>query len=124
MKTKINDWYPETKSLLYDLQAAGLTLVEGDNGDDKFKFTVDIDKFISNLTACDETHLVIHDDKLGRNRWLFLVYGNNPGELVNDYSVPRDDKKPEGFVDRLDAVTTAHYDKWELRGQPMKWDER
>lgn len=107
----INNWAPETRSLLRALRAAGFTIVEGDNGEDKFKFDGDEAKFIANLTACDESHLYVVDPS-GARRWLYLVYGNNPGELVSDYSLPR-----EG-TDYLDAVTTAHYDKWEGRKQP------
>ena len=105
----INDWYPETKDLLDNLVAAGCKIVKGDNGEDEFKFDGDMDKFIENLTACDESHvyLVTPANKL---RWIFLVYGNSPGELPSDYIVDP----------TFDAVTKAHYDKWELIGQPKK----
>lgn len=111
MSTKINDWYPETKSLLDRLTAAGVTLVGGDNGEERFKFDGDLDKFIGNLTACDESRLFVRVGS--RKRWLFLVYGNCPGELVNDYLIDESDNT-------LDKVTDAHYEEWSGKPQPTK----
>lgn len=105
----INDWYPETKDLLDNLIAAGCELVKGDNGEERFKFHGDMDKFIEDLTACDESHVYLKTPA-GKVRWIFLVYGNSPGELPSDYIVDP----------TFDAVTKAHYDKWELIGQPKK----
>lgn len=112
---QINDWYPETRSLLDALVAAGCQLVAGDNGEDQFTFDGDLDKFIANLTACDESSLyVITPAAPGKRRWLYLVYGNNPGELASDYTVDP----------VLDSVTSAHYEKWEGKPQPKKPDTR
>lgn len=108
----INDWTPETKSLLKGLTDAGFTLVSGDNGEDRFKFDGDLKKFIDNLTACDESHLYVKSPK-GQTLWLYLVLGNEPGVIAADYSMG----KIEG-VDELEAVTQAHYNKWENRKQP------
>lgn len=110
---KLNDWTPETRSLLKSLTKAGFKLSDGNNGEEVFSFANDLPKFIENLTACDETHLFVIDPD-GNRRWLYLVLGNGPGELVCDYSCPK-----EGMgTDYLDAVTTAHYDKWENKSQP------
>lgn len=111
----INDWTPETRSLLKSLIAAGFSIVEGDNGEEKFQFdgTGNMQAFIDNLTACDESHLYVTDPEGGR-RWMYLVYGNGPGELVSDYSLPK-----QG-TDYLEAVTNAHSEKWESRKQPTK----
>lgn len=108
MKT-INDWEPETLSLLTSLTSAGFVLVSGHNGEEKFRFDGDIPKFIANLTACDESHLFV-TSSTGKKPWLYLVYGNNPGELVSDYVCDTG----------LDAVVDAHYEKWSGRKQPTK----
>jgi hypothetical protein len=103
---KINDWKPETRSLLEALQKAGCTLTGGNNGEYRFTFR-NMSQFIKELTACDESNLdVICPD--GKTASLFLVYGNEPGVLVCDYSV-----HPV-----LDAVTEAHYNAWAGRKQP------
>lgn len=111
----INDWKPETRSLLKALTDAGCVLVSGNNGEDSFKFTGDMKDFIANLTACDESALyVTTPTSEGKERWISLVYGNSPGELVSDYTCD----------ETIDAVTTAHYDKWSERKQPtMKYNE-
>lgn len=110
----LNDWKPETRSLLKALVAAGFTLVEGDNGEFKFKFKGNLNKFIENLIACDEAHLYVTDPN-GKRRWLWLILGNSPGEIASDYSVGTE---TPGVADPLDVVTQAHYDKWEGRKQP------
>jgi hypothetical protein len=108
--TKINDWKPETKSLIERLVAAGCRIVSGDNGEEKFYFAEgQVDSFIDNLIACDEARLYVEVN--GKNRGLFLVLGNSPGEIVCDYHCDP----------VLDAVTEAHYAEWELKGQPLKW---
>lgn len=105
----INDWYPETKDLLDNLIKAGCKIIKGDNGEDEFKFTGDIDKFIKELTATDESHVYLLTPS-GKVRWIYLVLGNSPGEIASDYIVDN----------TFDKVIKAHYDKWELIGQPKK----
>jgi len=116
MNNMINDWAPEVKDLLTALTAAGFTLRKGDNGEDKFNFEEGkLDSFIENLIACDESRLYVTDPS-GNKRWLYLVLGNSPGELVADYSCPADDKA----TDHIDPVTDAHYEKWSALPQPRK----
>lgn len=117
----INDWAPEVRSLLQRLVAAGATIVSGDNGEDRFKFPdkatsgnypAEVEKFIENLIACDEAHLYVNTPHCpaGRNRWIYLVLGNCPGEIASDY-----------LVDPLiDKVTSEHYDEWQGKEQPTK----
>jgi len=107
MKRTINDWEPETKSLLRTLQAAGAELDGGNNGEDEFRFKTEA-KFIEGLTACDEAHLFVNID--GKRRWIFLVYGNEPGVLMSDYSCDP----------VLDMVCDKHYEEWSGRKQPTK----
>lgn len=109
MSNLINDWVPETKSLLEALIAAGFVILHGDNGEDEFQLSGNLEHFIDNLTACDEARLFVKRPG-AKTKWLYLVFGNNPGELVSDYLVD----------DVLDKVCEDHYAKWELRGQPMK----
>jgi hypothetical protein len=113
----INDFTPETKSLIKALTAAGFIITGGNNGEERFDFGTDLAKFLDNLLATDETRLYVESPK-GKKLSLFLVLGNSPGELVADYSIC-------GDVDELEAVTQAHYDKWEGRKQPKTtWEAR
>lgn len=112
----INDWAPEVKDLLTALTTAGFTLSSGDNGEERFTFKDGkLDEFIANLIACDESRLYVKDPS-GHKRWLYLVLGNSPGELVSDYSCPADDK----VTNHLDPLVDAHYEKWSARTQPTK----
>ena len=114
MNEIINDWAPETKSLIERLIAAGAEILRGDNGEDSFLWVsgegnaASKEKFIENLIACDEARLYVRIN--GKVRWLYLVLGNSPGEIVCDYNCD----------DVLDKVTEAHYAEWELKGQPKK----
>jgi len=67
--------------------------------------------FIEQLVACDEAKLYVRVK--GRVRWLYLVLGNSPGKIVSDYNCDP----------VLDNVVDAHYDEWELKGQPLRWSE-
>lgn len=109
----INNWTPETASLIATLKRHGFEIVRGSNGEERFTLQPGRDgmkKFIENLIACDEARMWVKDPQDGKERCLFLVLGNSPGELVCDYSVS----------DRLDKATEEHYDRWESRKQP-KW---
>jgi len=126
MNDMINDWKPETRSLLKALVAAGFELVSGDNGEDVFTFEGcdlgvggqrgQMNNFIENLIACDEARLYVKCPKTGKVRWIYLVLGNSPGEIASDYSIPAEIFHSE--ADPLDTVTDEHYNRWEGRKQP------
>ncbi len=110
----INDWVPEVSSLLRTLEKHGFTLLRGNNGEDDFKYSADKRaEFIENLIACDEASLRVEKD--GHGFGLFLVLGNDPGELVSDYSAKTDE-----LLALLDAPTREHSERWEGRAQPKK----
>ena len=105
----MKDFTPETRSLIDALKAAGFTIVKADNGQDVVYATEGIDLIVATLNSVDESHLYIQTCD-GQMLWLYLVYGNNPGELVCDYVL-----NPE-----LDKVVEAHAAQWAGRPQPMK----
>lgn len=109
----INNWLPEVQSLLNRLLEAGFVLKGGDNGEEMFKYEGDLQKFIEDLIACDESQLFVKCPSDGKVRWLQLILGNSPGELVSDYQVDPG----------IDSVTEAHYTEWENREQPTKLAE-
>ena len=103
-----NDYKPETLSLLNALTTAGLALVDGNNGEERFKFDGNLDAFIDNLIACDESTLRVKALDRDHPLTLWLVLGNEPGVLVSDYV----------NHDVLEAVLDAHYETWADREQP------
>jgi hypothetical protein len=108
MTHTINDWKPETQSLLQTLLNHGLTIESVDNGEQETNFDeVSLDTFIEETMACDEAHLYVRTPD-GKSKVLYLVYGNNLGELVADYSVCAE----------IDAATDEHYKNWEGKKQP------
>jgi len=116
MKQKINDWRPEVRALIIRLLEHGVEILRGDNGEDEFTFpnvssVGPRERFVENLVACDEARLFVRVNNV--HHWLYLVLGNSPGEIVSDYSV-----NPV-----LDLVTEAHYAEWELKGQPMCYQD-
>lgn len=107
----INDWAPETESLIETLQKHGLTIVSVDNGDSEPTNFGDVllDRFIEETMACDEANLYVNTPD-GKRKVLYLVYGNSPGELICDYTVC-----PE-----IDAASKEHFDNWESKPQPKR----
>lgn len=111
-KRIINDWAPETRSLLGRLVDAGFKVVSGHNGEDKFRYDERRPHdFVANLIACDESHLFVKSPA-GKKIWLYLVLGNSPGEIVADCSTGEDEA--------LESVLDKHADEWEGKPQPTK----
>lgn len=124
----INDWNPETASLLASLVAQGFTIYGGNNGEgDTFKRSTFADEaaFLNELLACDEAWLYVTRNgtkesaktpgkMVPRVYSLFLVLGNSPGELVADYGIPAD----EGDAAAMETATNEAARKWEGRKQP------
>lgn len=114
----LNNWTPEVASLIATLKRHGFTIVKGHNGEYGFKLnaaTGGMKQFIADLTACDESHLYIKCPKTSRERWIYLVLGNEPGELASDWTVPN------GLADAEDPMNAAideHYKRWDGRKQP------
>lgn len=118
-KKLVNNWTPEVASLIATLKRHGFTLMKGDNGEETFLCNPGRDglkKFIENLIACDEAHLYVKCPKTGKVRWIYLVLGNSPGELVSDYSIPLS----LASGDPMDAVTDEHSNRWDGRKQPTR----
>lgn len=111
----LNNWTPEVASLIATLKRHKFEIVKGNNGEESFKFDGDMKKFIANLTATDEAHLYVKCPKSGKVRWIFLVFGNSPGELASDYSIPVELTTDE---DPMNKATEEHYTRWENRKQP------
>jgi hypothetical protein len=110
MSKYINDWTPETRSLLESLQKHGLQICSVDNGEYRMDFDQrDIELFLESCTACDEAWLTVRAPE-NKNKVIYLVFGNSPGELVSDYNV----------CPLIDAATDEHYNKWEGSKQPTK----
>lgn len=109
----INDWKPETRSLIASLKKHGCEIVEASNGEDRFlrsKFKTEAE-FLEELLACDEGALYVRTPNSSKLRWVYLVLGNSPGELVCDYTVDP----------AVEAASKEHYEKWETKGQPKLW---
>lgn len=113
-KNLINDWEPETASLLAILIKHGFNLLTSVNGEDEPVTYNDEQqkKFLEHLTSCDDSHLYVEKD--GVKLWLYLVFGNDPGELVSDYSFTDELQKS------IDAAVLEHRDEWEGKQQPKK----
>jgi len=105
------NYKPEVTCLLFRLATAGISLVSASNGGDADEdfYPEHPEKFVEELTATDEARLLVRMPD-GRLLGLYLVYGNEPGELVADYHV-----NP-----LLESVVTAHSAAWEGRPQPME----
>jgi hypothetical protein len=98
---------PEVRSLIKTLKENDFQIISGSDGEESFKFdTMSRTEFLESVTACDEGYLKVRYNE--QNYTIFLVYGNEPGEVICDYS-----SLPE-----LDQVAEAHYDKWQNRKQP------
>lgn len=113
MKEIVNDWRPEATALINRLESMGAQIIRAYNGEEEFEFPKvssigPREKFIENLVACDEAWLYVNIG--GKTRALYIVLGNEPGEIVSDYTCDP----------VLDLVTDQHYAEWRLKGQPKR----
>lgn len=93
----------EIKSFLNSLIAANFTLHSVDNGEGRVLVKNNIEKALSEIDATDESYLFVsHSNYDKRRATIFIVLGNNAGEMVNDYSI-----WPE-----LEVVCDAHFTKY------------
>jgi hypothetical protein len=105
----MNDYRPEVRSLLKSLKQAGFTPIYVDDGEENI-FYADVSKtqFLEEIVATDEAKIRLqHNNKRVS---VYLVLGNDPGEIVADYT----------DYDPLEDVIDAHYDRWESRKQPTR----
>lgn len=119
---EINDWNPETKAVLERFLAAGWTIEWTDNGEEGRKPFTTLEEAIADVTACDEGWVRVTKD--GNSSTLYLVFGNEPGVLISDYTYPAEEgsydakKGTEAWKKELDGITEAHYQEWDGRPQP------
>lgn len=103
MMTK-NEQIRETRSLLTTLILAGWYPADCNLGLDGDIDETEADRAptAANLMATGQAVLTVYDDE-GRRAKLLLVYGNNPGELVADYTAGRP---------TLEKAITHHANMW------------
>jgi hypothetical protein len=107
----LNDWRPETRSLLRALVKAGFTIDAVSDGEEWTQGTpaVAIPAAVKILTSVDESQLTVWCPDSTALKQLWLVFGNSPGELVSDYTTGSP---------LLDATLAEHSDKWGFLTQP------
>lgn len=124
----LNDWNPETASLLASLIEHGFRVWAGSNGEESFrrdKFATET-AFLDELLACDEAWLYVTRNAkresvktpgkmVFREYGLFLVLGNSPGELVSDWGIPAD----ADDANALELAVHKHSDEWDGKTQPL-----
>jgi hypothetical protein len=105
----MKDYRPEVRSLLKSLRQAGFTPLSVNNGEENVRYS-DVSKteFLEEIVSVDEATIRLqHNNKRVS---IFLVLGNDPGEIACDYS----------DYDPLEEVIDSHYDRWENRKQPTR----
>ena len=104
----MNDFRPETRSLFNTLRKHKFVLVAVNNGGEWVKLSVvGYTEFLEETVAADEACLELVDET-GTKCYLYLVFGNDPGELVCDHT----------FFEHLEVAVNEHSDRWEDRKQP------
>ena len=105
------DYKPETLDLIRSLLSAGFKIERGNNGgeeDEDFKYITE-QQFLEEITAAEDATITVITPDICRTRWIYIVFGNEPGYLVCDYHCdPLLDKTLEEFSVR-----------WENQPQPI-----
>ena len=98
---KTTRYYKEVRSLLNTLIKHGFKLVMVDDGEE-FIRVKNRDEASTAMCNVDDPQLLVENPN-GDEKWLMLVYGNEPGYIVSDYHVDPD----------LDKAVDEHYERWE-----------
>lgn len=101
------NWKTPVRSLLQTLQKHGLTPVAVDNGDGWVE-TDTTAQAVAEIVATDESRLAVFTP-CGRRATLLLVLGNEPCEIVADYT----------DLYLIDFAVDEHYNRWEGRACPL-----
>lgn len=104
MGTKWENYKVETHSLLKTLEGHGFRVNYVKDGEGY----VHHDGFVDNLMSCEEGTMYVDHLSTNTNTWVYLVYGNSPGELVCDYGVSKNVNADKA----LDTVVEKHYEQW------------
>jgi hypothetical protein len=102
----MNDYRPEIRSLLNTLKKHGFTPHILNDGEELIRGSAIT---AEEIEATDCSHLYVKDAN-NKKFCIFIVLGNEPGEIAADYS----DHDP------LEEVISEHYDRWENKKQPKK----
>lgn len=96
MRNKPVDWVSVVQSLIDHLRASGCTMLYAVDGE-RERSDTDLAECVC---SCDEGWLIV--DHRGAQFTLWIVLGNEPFEIVADYSVARTVDKE--VVDSFDAI--------------------
>ena len=110
-KREVNDWEPVVEDLLAKLQRQGIKPVAVDNGGGFEACEESIKKALPLATASDEA-LITFRDTQGKRCRVLIVLGNEPHELVADYSA---------HLPALQEAIDEFSDDWIGRPCPTKW---
>ena len=115
METKTHPYYKEVMSLFTRLGRAGFRFEYVNDGEDKHHLDTTLERvdgvglLVDAVLSVDMSMLRVENPAGGKNT-LFLVLGNNPGELVCDYTYSPDF---EGNQATIDSIVDAHYEEWD-----------
>lgn len=98
------------------LIAEGFSIAYVDDGEDS-SVPASLDVAVETVASVDvATAGITHPDAIGKRFTLLFILGNDPGEIVADWSCPKD----HPISDRLETTLCRVADEWEGRPQPME----
>lgn len=113
---KIRNYKPEIRAVLSALIAEGFSIAYVDDGEDS-SVPASLDVAVETVASVDvATAGITHPDAIGKRFTLLFILGNDPGEIVADWSYPKD----HPISDRLETTLCRVADEWEGRPQPME----
>lgn len=90
------------RQIVRALHAAGFPFLEVYDGEEMVQARNESEA-VAAVTAVDDATLFVHDPESGRNPWVRFVLGNDPEEVVADWTID---------VERFDRTITSVTDRW------------
>jgi len=111
------NWKPVVKSLLTNIQSAGFNLHSVNDGEELFpqptlKSAVDI------ITSVDEAWASFTDSN-GVKRSVFIGLGNEPCEIVCDYTYPKNTPQDDPIQIKWEKVMDEFTEFWDGKSCPL-----
>lgn len=110
------NWKPVVESLIINIQSAGFTLHSVNDGEERFA-QPSLNFAVDTVTSVDESWITFTDSN-GERRGVFIVLGNEPCEIVCDYTYPKNTSQDDPIQIKWEKVMDEFTEFWDGKSCP------
>jgi hypothetical protein len=111
------NWKPVVESLIINIQSAGFNLQSVNDGEELFP-QPSLDFAVDTITGVDEAWASFTDSN-GVKRSVFIVLGNEPCEIVCDYTCPKNTPQDDPIQMKWEKAMDEFSEFWDGKPCPL-----